>query len=317
MLDAHQLKVFLTAAETLNFTHAAKRMHMTQPSISQHINSLEKTFGLPLFVRKGRQLELTGAGLALVPLAREMTQLSSHIEETMESLKGEVSGHLLVSCSTTPGKYVLPRLLAQFHDKYPQVRATCEVTGQDLAMQMLQQGQVHISLCSAEQVSPEVQKEAEFHDFFYDYISLVVRHDHPWAQRESIEPHELYQEKYIMREANSGTYHLVYEKLRSLEIDPGKLNVLLTLGNSEAIAIAVQNGLGVGFVSNIILAYLTPKEVVPIRVRGLEMKRLIYIGRQTKRPATLAQSAFWEFLQTYQVRQFEIPAGQLPAVKHI
>ena len=120
-----------------------------------------------------------------------------------------------------------------------------------------------------------------------------------------------------MRETTSGTYHLVYEKLRSLDIDPNKLDVLLTLGNSEAIAIAVQNGLGVGFISNIILAYLTPREVVPVRVDGLEMKRLIYIGRQTKRPATLAQSAFWDFLQSFQVDQFEIPPEQLLNGKHI
>ena len=59
MLDAHQLNVFLTAARTLNFTAAARQLHMTQPSVSQHIQALEQHFGLQLFVRSGRHMRLT------------------------------------------------------------------------------------------------------------------------------------------------------------------------------------------------------------------------------------------------------------------
>ena len=121
MLDVHQLNVFLAAAEALNFTQAAQRLHMTQPSVSQHIQALERHFDLPLFIRSGRSLELTDAGLALAPLARDAVSLSIRIDETMESLKGDIYGHLIVGCTTTPGKYILPQVLAQFHRKFPQV----------------------------------------------------------------------------------------------------------------------------------------------------------------------------------------------------
>ena len=86
MLDAHQLNVFLIAAETLNFTQAAVRLHMSQPSVSQHIFSLEQHFEQPLFIRSGRNVQLTDAGVALVPLARELVARSVHIEEMMKSL---------------------------------------------------------------------------------------------------------------------------------------------------------------------------------------------------------------------------------------
>ncbi len=86
VLDVHQLNVFLASAETLNFTRAAKQLHMTQPSVSQHIQGLERHFDLPLFIRSGRNLELTDAGLALLPFAREAVSLSVRIDETMESL---------------------------------------------------------------------------------------------------------------------------------------------------------------------------------------------------------------------------------------
>ena len=122
MLDAHQLNVFVTAAKTLNFTAAARQLHMTQPSVSQHVQSLEQHFGVALFIRSGRNLRLSDAGLALLPMAQRMVSSSLHIEEMMESLKGEVHGHLLVGCSTTIGKYVLPFMLAAFMRQYPKCR---------------------------------------------------------------------------------------------------------------------------------------------------------------------------------------------------
>ena len=70
MLDIHQLNIFVVAAETLNFTQAAQQLHMTQPSVSQHIQALERHFDIELFIRNGRNLELTDAGMALLPMAR-------------------------------------------------------------------------------------------------------------------------------------------------------------------------------------------------------------------------------------------------------
>ena len=133
MLDAHQLNVFLVAAESLNFTVAARELHMTQPSVSQHIRELERHFGTRLFLRLGRRLELTDAGEALVPLAREMSALSIRIDERMESLRGEVYGHLTIGCSTTPGRYLLPGLLASFLRRHPKVEATCQVSSRQRA----------------------------------------------------------------------------------------------------------------------------------------------------------------------------------------
>ena len=80
MLDAHQLNVFLTAAETLNFTRAARELNMTQPSVSQHVQELERHFGTALFDRSGRKVSLTDAGEALLPLAREIVTLSIRID---------------------------------------------------------------------------------------------------------------------------------------------------------------------------------------------------------------------------------------------
>jgi len=66
MLDAHQINVFLVATDTLNFTEAGKRLHLSQSSVSQHIQALEHQFNTDLFIRSGRNVQLTDAGMTLI-----------------------------------------------------------------------------------------------------------------------------------------------------------------------------------------------------------------------------------------------------------
>jgi DNA-binding transcriptional LysR family regulator len=294
VLDAHQLNVFKVAAETLNFTKTAKILHMTQPSVSQHIQALENHFNTPLFFRNGRHIELTDAGEALVPLARDMVNVSIHIDEMMKSLKGAVYGHLMVCCSTTPGKYVLPQLLARFHRRYPQVRVTCQVTAQKDAIHRLCEGEVHLALTST---PTEFPNAADFHLFLCDPLVLIAPLDHPWAERGEIDPFELLDSDFIMREDTSGTFIAVSEGLADVGINVHDFNVLLTLGNSEAIALSVQEGVGVGFVSEMVVDKLCRDKVAVIKLRGLNLCRDIYIGQQTRLPTSTAQNAFWKFIQ--------------------
>ena len=306
MLDIHQLNLFLAAAETLSFTQAAARLHMTQPSISQHIKSLENHFGCELFIRNGRSLELTDAGLALVPLAQEAVSLSVRIDETMASLNGDVVGHLIVGCSTTPGKYVLPQLLAHFHEHYPRVRATCQVSSQHQTLQMLLNGEAHFALASiTEQFSPDL----EFHLFLRDHVVLIAPLNHPWAERIEIEPGDLQGTHFILREESSGTYAAVREALSKFGISIKNLDTLLTLGNSEAIAMAVQEGLGVGFVSEMVVRRMGEERLARVKIRGMDIYREIYFARNPRRPATVAQTAFWNFLskEKFMLRHEPVP----------
>ena len=291
MLDAHQMNIFLTAAETLNITEAARQLHMTQPSVSQHIQALEQHFRTPLFVRKGRRMVLTDAGEALVPLARRMVDWSLRIDETMESLQGEVYGHLKVGCSTTAGKYVLPMLLTAFLRQHPQVTAACQVLPRKQAVEELAKGLIHFSLASPEEDSGPV----EFFSFFADPINLIVPLDHPWAARGEIEPYDLLEADFILREEGSGTYQVMSKGLDEVGVPVGQLRTILTLGNSEAIALAVEEGLGVGFVSQIIISRLVNERVAPVSVKGVSLVQEISLGRNTSIPGTAAQNAFWDF----------------------
>ncbi len=128
MLDLDSLRIFVTAAETENFTRTAQRLHMSQPSVSQHIQNLEQQLGIDLFERHGRRVDLSTAGASLLPLVQEMLRAGRQVEEAALALSGEVAGLITLGCSTSSGKYVVPRVLARYREMYPQVQAAVERT---------------------------------------------------------------------------------------------------------------------------------------------------------------------------------------------
>jgi len=294
MLNIHQLDVFITAAETLNFTATAKRSHLTQSSVSQIIKTLENQLGMELFKRKGRTLQITDAGNMLLPMAREIVEGSMRAAERMELLKKEVHGHIIIGCNTAPGKYVLPVLLSKFNEAYPLVRFTCTVLPQDQTLTKLAEGDIHLAFTNIGDMS---QGTTEIQLYLQEPLVLIVPNGHTWTEHGQIEAQQLYKERFIMREPGSGTYRSVQKGLAELGIDIMKLNIFMEMGTSEAIALAVQQGLGVGFISNMIVQKICRDNVSIVNIRGLEIQQNIYFGRQTVRPATSAEVAFWNFIR--------------------
>ena len=302
MLNIHQLNVFITAAETLNFTVTAKRLHLTQSSVSQIIKTLENQLGVELFKRKARTIKITDAGNLLLPMARDIVEGSIRAAEQMELMKKEVHGHLVVGCNTAPGKYVLPVLLSKFNEVYPLVRFTCKILPQDQTLIKLAEGDIHFAFTNIGDMSLGT---TEIQLYLQEPLVLIVPKGHPWTQLDRIEPEKLYEERFIMREIGSGTYMSVKRGLAEHGIDIAKLNVFMEMGTSEAIALAVQQGLGIGFISHMIVRKICRDNVSIVKIRGLEILQNIYFGRQTVQPATSAEVAFWNFIRSLDTSIFK------------
>ena len=293
MLDAHQLNIFTMAAELENFSEAGRHLDLSQPSVSAHIQSLERVFGTQLFHRSGRHISLTEAGEALLPLAREMVHLSIHIEETMASLSGSVVGQLRLGCSTAMGKYRLPRLIAHFRAQHPQVTVNCSVMTRQSTLSELLDGRMHLAITSAREFS----KEIEYRHFATDHVILIAPAEHPWAVRTQIEPQELLREDFILREQTAGTRLVLEEGLARHGMSVNQIKAVMVLGSSEALRTAVEERIGVSFVSYLVAAdSIKLGRVVEIKVRDMELQQKLYLGRNLRRPASRAQTAFVEFI---------------------
>jgi DNA-binding transcriptional LysR family regulator len=183
-------------------------------------------------------------------------------------------------------------VLASFHKEYPLVRATCLVSPQSESLQMLSEGKAHLALAS----NPPFLQDIEFHQITTEKIVLIAPKNHPWAQQGAINVDELHSGHFILPEEGSEVFASVREALADLGCSLYQLDTLICLGSLEAIALSVQECLGVGFVPELLVHRLVPQGVAIIPINGACIQREVYIGRNQRRPATAAQQAFWELL---------------------
>ncbi|MCU0508234.1 MAG: LysR family transcriptional regulator [Anaerolineae bacterium] len=292
MINLHELNVFVEAALAENFSVAARRLFLSQPAVSLHIGNLERQLGIELFRRNGRSIQLSDAGRVLLPLAQDTLCQMKHIEETMWGLKGVLIGELSIACSTTVGKYILPRIVAGFRRCHPQVRVTINVTSRRSAVDGLVTGRAEIAVVSA-RVS---HSELIYEPFASDRIVLIVAADHPWADGRTVTPQELLSQPFISREQSAGSREVLAEGLAHHGIDIDRLEVALTLANAEAIEMSVEAGIGAAFVSRLAAARgLDLGRVVEVPVEGLDLVRQIYMVRHPRRAVTPLHQAFWEY----------------------
>ncbi len=293
MVNINELVVFLTAAECGNYSEAGRQLHISQPAVSQTIDNLQKHFGTKLFARHGRSVRLTEAGHVLMPMAKELLVSAKRLDETMMSLQGEVIGEMNVGCSTASGKYLLPGLIARFRRRFPQVRINVLVSSRESVLKKLLVGDVSLGV-SSKKVE---HKDIEYEEFFHDDVILIAPADHHWADYGRIYPDDLLDEPIILREEVAGTREVLMENLRQQDILPEMLNVAMVLGNAEAIEMAVEEGIGVAFISRLAATRgLELGRIVEVEVDGMALQRRIYLARNSHFPATRAQTEFWDFV---------------------
>lgn len=290
------MQVFAVAAETENFSEAARRLHLSQPAVSQQISSLEQDLGVQLFVRSGRSVRLSDAGSILLPLARSLLDQAREIEETMKSLDGRVAGEVVIGSSTTAGKYALTFLAAAFVETYPDVRMIIRVLKDDSVEELLLAHQLHIGTATDKSAHPDIESQP----YFTDRIGLVVPSYHPFAGRSSVEPTELLDHSFIRREEGCNTCQMLLDGLMEFGIHLDDLQVVMNVGSSEAIEMAVERGLGIAFVSLMAASRgIDSGNLVEVPVEGLRLERPLYAARNVRHPRTLAHERLWEFIGHY------------------
>jgi len=145
-IELRQLRYFVAVAEENHFGRAAARLHMTQPPLSQTIQALEASLGTPLFLRTKRSVALTAAGLALLPEARRILQQAAALPDLARRAASGESGLLSLSFVSTADYSVLPPLLREFRERYPQAQIDLREATTDVQIEDLMQGRIDAGL---------------------------------------------------------------------------------------------------------------------------------------------------------------------------
>ena len=292
LLELHELRVFLVAAETENFSETGRILQISQPAVSGVIQSLEQRLQTQLFDRVGRNIKLNEMGEALVPLARRLLKDAEQLHEFVAQQRGTVVGQLLLGCSTAGGRYLLPKLMARFLARYPQAQIVCDVGPRGQALERLCEGKIDLAVSSLR----VPRKAVEYRHFADDRLILIVPPAHPWAQRESLPPQELPDHAIVLREPSSGTTIAFNSALAQFEMSVEMLQVRLTLGSTESIVRAVIEGVGGGIVSQVAAEpALNQGQVVHVPLEGMTLVQHLYMARHKQFRASPLQTLFWDF----------------------
>lgn len=292
MVELSTLRVFLVAAEEKNFSQAARKLHLSQSAVSQNIQTIEREYGVELFLRRGRSVQLSETGQTILPQVREVLRAARLLEDSLQKINNQIGGELLIGCSTSAGKYLLPVLLGSFQKEYPVVQPRVRIMGREGVYERILNQTIPIGVAS----KLFEHRDIECQPLFDDRIILIVPIEHPWAGYGRALPDDLLDQPIIMREEMSGTCETVLQGLKSYGITPDMLHVAMELGNPEAIEMAVERGAGIAFVSEMVAARgIGMGRVKQIEMQGLDLHRTVYMARHLGYPFTRAQALFWEF----------------------
>ncbi len=292
-MDIKRLDLFCKVVELKSFTRAAAEAGLSQPSVSEHIRLLEESLGEKLLDRLGRQVVPTPAGQCLYPYARKMVRLREESLQAMAAFRGELGGPLSIGASTIPATYLLPRLVALFHQSCPAAKMTVRVGDSEQVCQRVVAGDDAFGLVGGRLRDSRLA----FEQVAEDRLVLVVPDSHPFSGRDAVEASELTSCAFIRREPGSGTRAQVDRSLVQMGVDPEKLDVVAELGSTEAVRQAVRAGCGVAFISSLAVEGVDGDGVTVLKVRGMDNRRGLYLVRRKGRQLSPLAEAFVKLLQ--------------------
>ena len=295
-MNYSQIEAFVDLVETKSFSQTAQRLSVSQPAISQRIHALEKNLNCLLLERRGEELLVTHAGNYLYEQGKKIIALWKTTHATMQHMQVSPNGSIRIGASTIPSQFFVSPIIKAFRDNYPNIQTQVHVAGTDTVIQWLADDKVDVAIIGS---NPADDPTLEVFPVAHDQLQMIVPASHPWANRSSVSIKELQDATLILREKQSGTRKILESEFQNLGIQFKQSNILDEFGSTEAVIAAVENGLGISFVSEIAAERaVTFQRVHSIPVEGLLIEREFYFAAK-KQHRTLSLTMFSEFIQSY------------------
>jgi DNA-binding transcriptional LysR family regulator len=292
------LETFSKAAELSSFTGAAKALRLTQASVSQRVQALEKALGTPLFKRQGGRVLLTEAGHQLYAYAQRILDLHRQARREITGHDAPVGGELALAASSIPGEHLLPSLLSQFARKHPHIRVRATVSDSMGVMAHVERGEVSLGLVGRKADDPRL----DFRFLARDRMVLVVPPGHPLGRRKKVSVKQLARHPLVVREVGSGLRHCFEKALDRAGLSLSDLRVALELGSNEAIKEAVLQGVGIAILSTYaVQKELRAGQLHALAVSDLHCDRDMYVVQDRRRVLPLPARLFLLFLESHPV----------------
>jgi DNA-binding transcriptional LysR family regulator len=296
-VDIHQLRVFASVYKHRSFSRASEHLHLTQPTVSDHVKELEHELGCRLFDRLGRTIAPTKEADVLYVHAVEVFDKMDVLREALGTAKNEVSGLLVIGASTIPGTYVMPRVLAAFREKFPAVTFQIVVDDSRGIIDRVAQHEILLGIVGAQVADQSVS----FLAFMDDELIVVAAPS--FVPDGPVTLADLLGLPLVLREEGSGTRIEMERILRDEGVSLQGAQIAGIFGSTDAVKQAVKAGFGIAMLSRVSVSdELSHGSLKEIPVQNLEMKRKFYIVTHKKRSLPLPYRVFLEHLTHYEDR---------------
>ncbi|HHO74888.1 MAG TPA: LysR family transcriptional regulator [Deltaproteobacteria bacterium] len=298
-ITMQQLDALVCLVEERSFSGAAKKMLLSQPSLSKHIKNLEIFVNCRLIDRTRNGISLTNEGAILYGYAKKILKLRDEARDKIVSLKDSATGHVFIGASTIPSTYILPRVLTGIRQKHPDINVHILSSDSDDILEMVLSGQVEIGFIGKATADKRLRCEPIWHD----ELILAAKRGNPLENIKTVTVDDIAQEQFILREKGSATRSILEEYLRTNNL-PGtnRFNIACEMGSSEAVKEAVISGLGVSILSvHAVRRELEQGIISRIPIQGHTIKRSFFIIY--KKPFSLRphHRSFIRYAKTFDV----------------
>ncbi|MNK21812.1 HTH-type transcriptional regulator CysL [compost metagenome] len=236
------LLVFITAVERGNFTRTAEELHMTQPAVSQYIQSLERSMGTRLLDRTNKYVKLTKAGQIVYEYALQMKGLYFKMHSLVDDLMHNAGGELSIGASYTYGEYILPHVIARMRSEYPLIKPRISIGNTKEIAEAVLNHRLDIGIIEGELSHEKLTVQPFAEDLMY----IIVPGDHRLCKQSKISARDIEHEPWILREPGSGTREAADKMFSSLGFHPQEM---VEFGSTQIIKESVEAGLGVTLLS--------------------------------------------------------------------
>ena len=260
----------MSVAENLSFSKAANDLNISQPAVTRHIKELEERYKTNLLERKGNKIYLTKAGEKVYNAFKEIAQQYRNLDFEIGQLHNSISGEFKIGASSTISQYVIPKVIASFHKRYPKIQIYL-MNGNSFEMEkLLLDNQVDVALVE----NHSSQAGVRYKDFLDDELIVVTGKNSVYAKRETITKDHLMQIPIVLREQGSGTLEVIKQVFSQQNINFENLNTLIHLGSTESIKNFLQDFDGLAIVSEkAVQNELFMKTLVKLKVTGFTIPR--------------------------------------------
>ncbi len=290
-ISHRQLKMFVVLAKHLNFTHAAKKLHVTQPAISMQIKLLETEVGLPLFEHLGKKMFLTPAGEETLRYAENILNELSELNYSINELKGIKRGHLRLAAANSLSD-LAAKIMGEFLENFPEINITLDVGNRKQQIEALQNNDVELAIMGQTPSGIDVISDC----LLTTQIIAVAAPNHHLCIEKKISRKQLSNERFLYGEPGSGTRVAMDGTMTEEHFDKSHIEI----GNNEMVKHCIQAGIGIGLLPKVAIeTELKHKLLVPLNVEGFPLDYQVNLVYPREKRLSLAAIEFKRIALAY------------------